>query len=70
MIYEHFRAIGAYEAVHGLSDLFNIRLQDDVTSILRSGLIAGRRKERGTTNRLLHTSQSVRGQSGRRRTQR
>ena len=26
MIYEHFRATGAYEAVQGLSDLFNIRL--------------------------------------------
>ena len=29
MIYEHFRATGAYEAVHGLSDLFNMRLQND-----------------------------------------
>ena len=29
MIYEHFRATGAYEAVQGLSDLFNIRLQND-----------------------------------------
>ena len=29
MIYEHFRAIGAYDAVQGLSDLFNIRLQND-----------------------------------------
>ena len=29
MIYEHFRAIGACEAVQGLSDLFNIRLQND-----------------------------------------
>ena len=29
MIYEHFRATGAYEAVLGLSDLFNIRLQND-----------------------------------------
>ena len=29
MIYEHFRATGAYEAVRGLSDLFNIRLQND-----------------------------------------
>ena len=29
MIYEHFRATGAYEAVQGLSDLFNIRLQSD-----------------------------------------
>ena len=29
MIYEHFRATGAYEAVQGLSDVFNIRLQDD-----------------------------------------
>ena len=29
MIYEHFRASGAYEAVQGLSDLFNIRLQND-----------------------------------------
>ena len=28
-IYEHFRATGAYEAVQGLSDLFNIRLQND-----------------------------------------
>ena len=27
MIYEHFRASGAYEAVQVLSDLFNIRLQ-------------------------------------------
>ena len=25
MIYEHFRATGAYEAVQGLSELFNIR---------------------------------------------
>ena len=29
MIYEHFRATGAYEAVQGLPDLFNIRLQND-----------------------------------------
>ena len=29
MIYDHFRATGAYEAVQGLSDLFNIRLQND-----------------------------------------
>ena len=29
MIYEHFRATGACEAVQGLSHLFNIRLQDD-----------------------------------------
>ena len=29
MIYEHFRATGAYEAAQGLSDLFNIRLQND-----------------------------------------
>ena len=29
MIYEHFRATGAYEAVQGLSDLFKIRLQND-----------------------------------------
>ena len=29
MIYEHFRATGAYEAVQGLSDLFSIRLQND-----------------------------------------
>ena len=29
MIYEYFRAAGAYEAVQGLSDLFNIRLQND-----------------------------------------
>ena len=29
MIYEHVRVIRAYEAVQGLSDLFNIRLQDD-----------------------------------------
>ena len=29
MIYEHFRATEAYEAVQGLSDLFNIRLQND-----------------------------------------
>ena len=29
LIYEHFRATGAYEAVEGLSDLFNIRLQND-----------------------------------------
>ena len=29
MIYEHFRATGAYEALQGLSDLFNIRLQND-----------------------------------------
>ena len=28
-IYEHFRATGAYEAVQGLSDLFNVRLQND-----------------------------------------
>ena len=28
MIYEHFRATGAYEAVQGLSDLFNVRLQN------------------------------------------
>ena len=29
MIYEHFPATGAYEAVQGQSDLFNIRLQND-----------------------------------------
>ena len=29
MIYEYFRATGAYEAVQCLSDLFNIRLQND-----------------------------------------
>ena len=29
VIYEHFRATRAYEAVEGLSDLFNMRLQDD-----------------------------------------
>ena len=29
MIFEHFRATGACEAVQGLSDLFNIRLQND-----------------------------------------
>ena len=28
MIYEHFRATGAYEAVQGLSDPFNIRLRN------------------------------------------
>ena len=30
MIYEHFRATGAFEAVQGLSDVFNMRLQNDV----------------------------------------
>ena len=29
MIYDYFRATGAYEAVQGLSDLFNVRLHDD-----------------------------------------
>ena len=29
MIYEHVRATGAYEVVQDLSDLFNIRLQND-----------------------------------------
>ena len=29
MIYEHFRATRACEAVQGLSDLFNIRLHND-----------------------------------------
>ena len=29
MIYEHFRATGAYEAVQGLPDLFSIRLHND-----------------------------------------
>ena len=29
MIHEHFRATGAYEVAQGLSDLFNIRLQND-----------------------------------------
>ena len=29
MIYDHFLATGAYEAVQGLSDLFSIRLQND-----------------------------------------
>ena len=29
MIYEHCRATGAFEAVQGLSDLFNIRLEND-----------------------------------------
>ena len=30
MIYEHFRATGAYEVVQGLSDLLKKRLQNDV----------------------------------------
>ena len=29
MIYEHFRATGAYEAVQRLSDLFTLSLQND-----------------------------------------
>ena len=29
IVYEHFRATGAYEAVQGLSTLFAIRLQND-----------------------------------------
>ena len=29
MIFVHFRATGAYEAVQGLSDLFNVRVQND-----------------------------------------
>ena len=29
MIYEHFRATGAYDAAQGLSDLFYVRLQND-----------------------------------------
>ena len=29
MINEHFRATGVHEAVQGLSDLFNFRLQND-----------------------------------------
>ena len=29
MIYEHFRATGACEAVQRLSDLFSVRLQND-----------------------------------------
>ena len=29
MIYEHFRASGAFEAVQSLSDLFDIRMQND-----------------------------------------
>ena len=29
MIYDHFRATGACETVQGLSDSFNIRLQND-----------------------------------------
>ena len=29
MIYAHFRATGAYEAVQGLPDLFSLRLQND-----------------------------------------
>ena len=29
MIYEHFRATGAFEAVQGLSHLFSISLQND-----------------------------------------
>ena len=29
MIYEHFRATGAYESGPGLSDLFNFRLHND-----------------------------------------
>ena len=29
MMYEHFRATGAYETVQGLSDLFSVRLQSD-----------------------------------------
>ena len=29
LIYEHFRATGAYEAAQGLSDLFNKRLQNN-----------------------------------------
>ena len=29
MIYDHFRATGAYDIAQGLSDLFNICLHDD-----------------------------------------
>ena len=29
MVYEHFRATGAHEAVQGLSDLLSTRLQND-----------------------------------------
>ena len=29
MLCDHFRATGAYDAAHGLSDLFNIGLQND-----------------------------------------
>ena len=29
IIFEYFRATGAYEAIQGLSDLFNFRLQND-----------------------------------------
>ena len=29
MIYEHFLATGAYDAAQGLSDIFNLRLQND-----------------------------------------
>ena len=28
MIYQHFRATGAHEAVQGLSDMFSVRLQN------------------------------------------
>ena len=30
MIYDHFRATGAHDAVHGLSDLFSVLLQNGV----------------------------------------
>ena len=37
MIFEHFRATGAHEAVQGLSELFSVRLQnDDVQDFERS----------------------------------
>ena len=29
MIYDHFRATGAHDAAHGLSDLFNVCLHED-----------------------------------------
>ena len=43
MIYEHFRATGAYEEVQGLSALFNIRLQSPrLRRSMRSGSITSK----------------------------
>ena len=58
MIYKHFRATGAHEAVQGLSDLFKMRLQnDDVQDFdvrLDQALLSAKETLTGTVLQGLH----------------